>query len=165
MRLFGIAVLSIFVCTAGLLGLTFIGFGCNAFSTGAGVVNGAIANAGETISKEFNPSALLKKYEDFKDISAALDAKLASLSVYEKRETNLVNSYEKTPRSKWARSDKEQWNQWENERSGIAASFNELASQYNADMAKFNYRFCNVGQLPQGADKPLPREYKTYLQE
>jgi hypothetical protein len=44
-------------------------------------------------------------------------------------------------------------------------SFNQLAADYNAQMAKINYAFCNVGQLPQGATTPLPREYKPYIGE
>jgi len=29
-------------------------------------------------------------------------------------------------------------------------------------MAKFNWAFANVGELPKGADRPLPREFKPY---
>lgn len=41
----------------------------------------------------------------------------------------------------------------------------KVTAEYNAAMVKFNYAFCNVGTLPQGATTPLAREYKTYLTE
>ena len=46
--------------------------------------------------------------------------------------------------------------------SGITAGLNALASEYNAQMAKWNWRFTNVGQLPKGATEALPREFKPY---
>jgi hypothetical protein len=45
---------------------------------------------------------------------------------------------------------------------GIKASYRTLAAEYNAAMAKFNYRFANAGDLPEGATEPLPREFATY---
>jgi hypothetical protein len=46
--------------------------------------------------------------------------------------------------------------------SGMKASFNDLAAEYNAAMVKINFAFINVGQLPQGATEALPREFKPY---
>lgn len=46
---------------------------------------------------------------------------------------------------------------------GLKASYNELASQYNAAMVKFNYAFCNAGDMPDGSMQPLPRQYKPYI--
>jgi hypothetical protein len=122
-----------------------------------------LGRAGTVIMKELDPAVLLKKYESFKDMSAALDAKLATIDLLENRYKNLLSQYEGTPRKDWARSDKEQVNQWMIEVSGTAASYNSLAREYNSAMSKINYRFCNVGDLPQGAEKPLPREYKPYI--
>jgi hypothetical protein len=121
-------------------------------------------DASDTAFKEFKPSALLKKYSDFKDMAAALDAKLASLKVYEGRFNDLKEQYAGIPRKQWAREDREQYNLWQAEQAGISASYNELASRYNSAMSKFNYRFCNVGGLPEGATVPLPREFKPYLE-
>lgn len=66
-------------------------------------------------------------------------------------------------RRNWAREDKEQWNVWQSEFLGLKASYNDLSAQYNAAMAKFNYSFCNAGQMPDGSMTPLPREYKPYI--
>jgi hypothetical protein len=52
---------------------------------------------------------------------------------------------------------------WQSEVAGVKASYNLLAADYNSAMSKFNYAFCNVGKLPQGAVEPLPREYKPYI--
>ena len=60
------------------------------------------------------------------------------------------------------RSDKEQMYVWMSEVAGIKASYNQLVSEYNSQMSKLNWRFCNVGNLPQGATEVLPREYKPY---
>lgn len=122
-----------------------------------------INDAKDTAFDEFKPSALLKKYEDFKEMSAVLDKKLADLKVYESRFIDLKDQYAGVARKEWAREDREQYNLWQSEQAGIKASYNDLAAQYNADMSKWNYQFCNIGTLPQGATNPLPREYKPYI--
>ncbi len=124
----------------------------------------SIANdTANVIVDEFSPSVLLKKYEEFKDMSAILDKKLADIKVYENRFTSLKEEYGDVARSQWAKEDREQYNLWMSELAGISASYNDVAAKYNANMVKFNYRFTNVGDLPQGATEVLPREYKPYL--
>lgn len=117
------------------------------------------------VHEQFGARALLKKYEWFKDASAALDKKQADIEVYRSRITGLAKDNDGQPRAKWAREDREQSNVWQSELAGVRASYNELAAQYNAEMAKFNWRFANTGQLPEGATKALPREYKPYETE
>ncbi len=82
-----------------------------------------------------------------------------------KREGYLKFDYAGKARSEWSREDREQYNIWISEVSGIQASYNSLAAEYNGAMAKINYAFCNVGQLPKGAIEPLPREFKPYVQQ
>jgi hypothetical protein len=136
-------------------------------SIAAGVNYGCrwISNAGDTAFRELSPSAMLKKYEWFKDASAQLDKKQADIRVYDARLTSLAEAYKGEPRSKWPRDDREQHSLWSSESAGVRASFNSLAAEYNAQMAKINWAFCNVGQLPAGANVPLPREYKPYVTE
>lgn len=131
--------------------------------TAATMVN----NVQKTVVQEFSPSVLLKKYEWFKDAAAQLDGKIATINMYDSRFVSIKNTYGKDSlnRKAWDRDDKEQWNIWQSEVTGIKASYNTLAAEYNAAMAKFNYRFCNVGDLPQGQTVVLPREYKPYLTE
>lgn len=124
-----------------------------------------IQDAKDTAFKEFKPSELLRKYEYFKDVHAALDKKIADIKVYEVRINDLKESYKGVNRKDWARDDREQLSIWQSELAGIKASYNMLASEYNSAMVKFNYRFCNVGELPNGATEPLPREYAPYLTE
>jgi hypothetical protein len=109
--------------------------------------------------QQLDPAELLRKYELFKDESAQLDAKLASIKIEEKK----VKAVEAMPGKD--RTDREELMIWEQELDGMKYSYNQLAADYNAQMAKLNYRFCNVGDLPQGADTPLPREYKPYEEE
>lgn len=119
----------------------------------------------DTMFKEFKPSALLAKYEYFKDVSAQLDKKIADVRIYENKLTAMKADYKDIAKKDWPKDERENYNQWQNELAGIKASYNTLAAEYNAAMVKFNYVFCNVGTLPQGATTPLQREYKTYLTE
>ncbi len=112
---------------------------------------------------EAGPKALLKKYQWFKDASAQLDKKQADVRVYEARFKSMEEGYKGQRRSEWAREDREQYNLWTSEVAGIKASYNGLAAEYNSAMAKINWSFCNAGDLPKGADQPLPREYKPYM--
>lgn len=144
-----------------LLLIVFLGITC----TGAGIVCNYGHKAAEVVSEQIDPHELLRKYEWFKDASAALDAKMATIKVLKKRQTNLDKAYAGKSRSDWRRADAEQWNLWEDEVTGTIASYNNLAGDYNSQMSKINWRFCNVGQLPAGATEPLPREFKIYQEE
>ena len=109
-------------------------------------------DAKETVYNEFKVSTLLKKYEYFKDLSAAIDKKRADIEVYQTE----ISSYNKD-------DDKFYIEQRKSELLGIIAMHNQLCAEYNSAMSKFNYRFTNVGDLPEGAVEPLPREYKPYI--
>lgn len=124
-----------------------------------------VNNGVETIYQQFKPSELLRKYEWFKDAAAQLDSKRANIKVYEDRFISLKNTYgaDSLKRTKWARDDREQYNIWQSEYSGVVASYNDLAGEYNSQMAKFNYAFCNAGQMPESNMDPQPREFRLYL--
>lgn len=121
-------------------------------------IGGCFREAADVAREQFGPRALLEKYELFKSRAAALDSKLASIEVQE----SVCKSMEAN-RDKWDRTDKETYYQRQAELAGMKTSYNQLAATYNADMAKENYRFANAGELPKGADKPLPREYRVYI--
>ena len=121
--------------------------------------------AKEVAQDELGPKELLRKYEWFKNASSQLDKKRADNKVYQTRVTAMDRSYADLPRNEWPREDREQYNLWQSEVAGIKASYNTLAADYNAQMAKINWRFTNVGQLPEGAENPLPREFKPYQEE
>ncbi len=126
---------------------------------------GWFGEAAQVAQQEFGASAMLKKYEAFKDEAAQLEKKQADVKVYETRTIEMNKTYANLPRQKWPREDREQYNTWQSEVAGVKASYNSLAAEYNAQMAKFNWAFANVGELPKGADTPLPREFKTYINE
>lgn len=129
-----------------------------------GCALGWFSEAANVMREQVGPRAALKKYEEFKDIAATLEAKLATIKVSESRMKALEESYKGVPRKDWPRVDAEQHSLWTQETAGMKASYNALAADYNARMAKENFRFANVGELPQGASTPLPREFKTYLE-
>ena len=97
-------------------------------------------------------STLLKKYEYLKDLSAAIDKKRADIELYQIE----ISSYTKE-------DDRSYVEQRKSELIGIIAIHNQLCAEYNSTMSKFNYRFTNTGDLPEGATEPLPREYKPYI--
>jgi hypothetical protein len=111
--------------------------------------------AAEVVQQQVDPGELLRKYELFKDESAQLDAKLADIKIKQHQ----IDDMKGLPMD---RTNREQLMIWQQEIGGMKYSFNSLAADYNAQMVKINYRFCNVGDLPQGASTPLPREYKQY---
>lgn len=123
---------------------------------------GWFGQAAQVASEEFSPRALLTKYEWFKDAAAQLDKLNSDIRVYDARRDGLLAAYKDVPRGKWPRDEREEMNLMVSEVAGVKAAYNGLAAQYNAQMAKFNYAFTNAGQLPQGADRVLPREYRTY---
>lgn len=123
---------------------------------------GWFSDSGQVVKEEFSPKAMLKKYEWFKDASAQLDAKVANIAAAEARIKSMDETYAETPRNQWVRADVEQYNLWQSEVAGLKANYNNLAAEYNAAMAKFNYRFANAGELPAGATEVLPREFKPY---
>jgi hypothetical protein len=123
---------------------------------------GWFGEAAQVTQEQFGPRALLEKYEWFKNAAAELDAKSANIDAMQARVTSMDKTYEGVARKDWPRSDREQYNQWENEVAGLKANYNDLAAKYNAAMSKFNYRFTNVGDLPKGATQVLQREYRQY---
>lgn len=129
-----------------LIALSIVGKAC-----------GYIGKVENVVAQEIDPAVLLKKYSWFKDASASLDKKIADIGVYESRLRIIQNDSTKT------RTDKEQMYIWMSECAGVKASYNQLASEYNSQMSKINWAFCNVGELPKGATEPLPREYKPYI--
>lgn len=117
----------------------------------------------EVAHEEFGAKELLRKYEWFKNAAAALDEKKASIEIFTKRVTTFEADYKGVPRKDWPRDDRERHGQITTELVGLKAAFNSLAGDYNAQMAKINWAFCNAGDLPKGAAVPLPREYKPYI--
>src|SRR6266540_16463 len=120
---------------------------------GIGIIR-SCGNAANVIHTEFSASALLKKYEYFKNLSAAIDSKRADLSAYK------ANLQDYKIRDK---DDKFYYEQSKAEAMGILMIYNQLVSEYNAGMSKFNYSFCNVVTLPASNLEPLPHDYKPYL--
>lgn len=108
-------------------------------------------DAQDVVQKEFSPSAMLKKYEYFKDISSAIDEKRATIDVYESQLKNITDH------------EDYQYQQTTAEMIGLISMHNSLCAEYNSAMSKFNYAFCNKGTLPATNLEPLPREIKPYI--
>ena len=97
------------------------------------VVSFAINSCNDTAQvaqKEFSTSALLKKYEYFKDLSSAIDKKRADISVYQEELSSMKVE---------DKDDKFYYQQRKSELIGIVSIYNGLVSDYNSQMSKFNY--------------------------
>ena len=130
-----------------------------------GCAAGWFGEANRVAREQVGPAALLKKYEWFKDQAAALDKSQADIGIYEARVKAIESAYVGKDRKDWPRDERESHRQAQAELVGMKANYNRLASEYNAAMAKENYRFANAGELPEGASKPLPREFRTYQEK
>jgi hypothetical protein len=108
-------------------------------------------DASDVVQKEFSASAMLKKYEYFKDLSSAIDEKRATIDVYESQLKGIKNH------------EDFQYQQTQAEMIGLISMHNSLCAEYNSAMSKFNYAFCNKGELPATNLEPLPREIKPYI--
>ena len=123
------------------------------------------ADASDTAFNEFKASSLLQKYTRFKDTYAVLESKKATLNTLDGKIKQLEEQYKGVPRKDWVLEDIQSLNQWKTEKDGLKASYNNLAAQYNSDMSKANVNFTNVGDLPQGASDPLPRNVAPYIEK
>lgn len=124
---------------------------------GLGGMFGWFSSTAEVVKEQFGAQASLDKYEWFKNAATALEKKLADIKVYETRQLVLTVAYEGKSRAEWAREDREQSSVWASELAGIKASYNSLAAEYNANMAKFNWRYARTGEIP--------REFEPYVTE
>ena len=131
----------IFICVFMCI-ITFFSM-CNLFTDGI-----------KTVENQYKPSVLLKKYEYFKDLSASIDKKNADIQMYQ----NEISSMQSNDKD-----DKFYIQQRKSELLGIISIHNQLCAEYNTAMSKFNYSFCNKGNLPETNLNPLPREYKPYI--
>lgn len=130
-----------------------------------GMVCGTAKEVAQVAHDEFNPKTLLKKYEWFKDMAASCDKLRANIKVTKTRIDQMEQDYSGVSRNEWDRVDKQTMSQWKAEFAGIKGAYNDAASRYNAQMTKFNWRFTETGDLPEGATEPLPREFKPYVEE
>lgn len=119
---------------------------------GIGTVFGFFGEAATVAQQEFGAAAAVRKYEWFKDAASQLDRKSADLKMFDAR----INSLRKSGASADSIA------QAEAERIGVASSYNDLAARYNSSMAKANWRWTNVGDVPAGSEA-LPREYREYV--
>jgi hypothetical protein len=118
--------------------------------------------AGQVAYEQTSPKAILIKYEWFKDHSASLDAKLQTISAYDSKLAQIDKRYGNKSRDEWAQPDVTAYNTYESALMGQIGLYNQDAATYNANMAKINWYWANVGNLPQGGT-PVPREYRQYI--
>lgn len=137
--------------TMGKFILYFIGFGIIAIIISF-ILNMA-SDTSKVVQNEFSASAMLKKYEHFKNLGSSIQKKRADIEMYREE----LSSYDIKDKD-----DKFYYEQRKAEAIGIISIHNQLVAEYNSGMSKFNYRFANVGELPQSNLESLPKEYQSF---
>lgn len=136
-----------------VFGLSFFVFTCR-------IVTRWTGEAASVAQEDLGPRALLGKYEWFKDAQAELSAKQASIGVLESR----VGPFRSIGVENMDRFQLDRFSQSDAELSGLILSYNNLAAEYNAQHAKINWAFADLGNVPAGSN-PLEREHARYVQE
>lgn len=113
---------------------------------------GWFSEAAVVAKEEFGARASLKKYEWFKDASETINEKQQTILVYQGNISSMQEDYKGTPRKDWDRLDKQQFNQWKLELSGLKANYNSIVKEYNAQSSKFNWSMYNTSHLPEHFD-------------
>lgn len=129
------------------------------FVTGALLVVRAcsvVDEAAAVAQEQLGPRTLVRRYEWFKDAAGQLQSLAANVDAARKRQSAMEHSYDGVARSRWAREDREQWNQWDTEASGIAMAYNSLAAEYNANSSKINWNVVPLGY------QTLPHTFVPY---
>src|SRR5690348_11313520 len=103
--------------------LIALNIGCSVLNFGSWFVSRSV----DVVKQQVDPAELLRKYELFKDESAQLDAKLASIKIKQKQIDSMKNMT-------MDRTNREQLMIWQQELGGMKYSFNSLAADYNAQM-------------------------------
>ncbi len=116
----------------------------------------------EVAKDKFGPQTAFANYEWFKDTAGMLRAQSDNIKNFELQQKQLEEQYKDIPRAKWAREDREQWNENAVTIADTKANYNLLVGQYNANMAKVNFKYTNAGDLPAGSDEVMQREYALY---
>jgi len=127
-----------------------------------GGVLGWFAEGVQVAKEEFGPRAMLTKYEWFKNTGTRLDAMSNGVKVLELRSISMYSDYDGIPRHKWDRTDKQTLSLWQQEAAGAKMAYNNLASEWNAQISKFNWKPF-VGDLPIGAERVLSSTYAPYI--
>ncbi len=109
---------AVLICGIGSIAATSMGF---------------FTDAVATAKKEFSGSAMLKKYEWFKDAAEQIRKKKADVTMYQSR-IDRFGSIDNLDRT-----DRESLMVWEQELLGVRASLNGLVAEYNAQSSKFNW--------------------------
>lgn len=122
-----------------LLSVFLIGFVGAGFKI-LGAAGSFMSQAVDVAAEEFNPKAMLRKYEWFKDASNSLDGMRNNIANAVTTIDGIREMYRDVPRKDWDRWDRQQLMQSIQELNGLRQIYNGLAAEYNSQSAKFNWR-------------------------
>ncbi len=129
--------------------LAFILLFSFAFS-GCGWIAGWTSNGLSAAHKEFDPSAMLRKYEWFKDQYAQMQQISKRTEDAESR-IKRFESFNGAP-SKWGWQTHDEYNRLGTVLQGYKDQYNSLAAEYNSQSSKFNWKKFK-GEVPQAIEE------------
>lgn len=135
-----------------VIGIVVLLFLVGLLAKGCGLISFTVNESIEVAKDEFGLKAALKKYEWFKDAAETLNEKRSTIQIYQTNVDMMNEDFEGLHRSKWSTIDKQQYNQWRMEVTGIKASYNKVAKEYNAQSSKFNWEMFNTEDVPKKFD-------------
>lgn len=103
-------------------------------------------------------------YVALKDAVNILNKKKAEIKIYEKRIKIMEDTYKETPREYWSETDLTKYYWFNDHIAELKRHYNHKSKNYNTQIAKINWSFCNVETLPKGITTPLPREFVQYAE-
>lgn len=128
----------------------------------AGWVLGWFSKAGQVAQQQFGPDAMLKKYEWFKEQSAAIKKMEADIDMFKQREQKVKEQYAGygDDMTKWPPDVRVQYNhaaeQSRDDRLAVTSQRNNLVRDYNAASSKFNWEpFLKNADRPDQSYKEL----------
>ena len=98
------------------------------------------------VLREAGPSALLKKYEWFKNQYQASEQIRTRMNSAQENVKSFVDEF--PDRSKWTWQDKDEYQRIKAVYEGYKSQYNSIVADYNAQSSKFNWRGLKTFELP-----------------
>jgi hypothetical protein len=105
-----------------------------------------------------------RAYEWLAETAAALDAKRATIETMAAGIRDIEARMGDAAPASWPRHVFDEHRQSARELRGVVQSYNRVAAEYNAEMARWKERFATRQGLPAGATRPLPRTFEPHAE-
>lgn len=125
--------------------------------------------AATVVVSNFDPVRMQKVYENLQTLKTDIEKYKVIALTYDDKQQSLMKLYGANATA-WPKDVRSEYADDDWAKTGALNNYNNLVSQYNGEMSKWNYAFCNIGPAPYGVQgyQPMPkgyREYKTSVED